>query len=1721
MLSRSSFSLRHATSRLLLPLLAALCLAPASASADVDTRIDFQPDSSMVASGYTKDTGQAFDEARGFGWVRADSIASAPHAPLDLTLNTRERSMVRDRRQATFIHMQYPVNSTTPGTSVPGAWELAVPDGTYVVTVGVGDGLYTDSVHHINAEGQTLQPDFAPITSKLFAITSGQVHVSDGRLTLDPTGGTNTKLDFVTVKTVDSVAPAAPTGLTATAGDHVVSLSWTASPESDLASYSVYRSTGTTVDVSGAALASGLTTPSFADTTAVNGTAYTYAVVAKDSSGNASGASATASATPAVSSTTTPFDIEVNFQAQTTATPAGYQGDDGEAYDAARGYGWVDASTGAPLSLVGNGRERNVNADKRLDTFVSMQLPKNSPGVQTPGSWKAAVPNGSYRVTVAVGDPTYLDSYDLLHVNGITAIDFHPTTTTALSQTNTITVAVTDGTLLIDASGGTNTKIDYVRIQTVNPSAPHVTAVTPGDGATGVCRDGAVTLQLSMGVDPTTATADGLRLLGPDGTQIGGHYNTDGGHSNVTVMPAITLAATTTYTIKATSELEDPDGDAYAPFTSTFTTGATTCATQADVSFASTQFDYSDGTSATNTTYKTGAPTALALGPDPSHPTQLWAAFGSGNILVYNLDPATGLAAGAPTQVPAFKLQRMVSSLAFDPTSTGSHIKLWVSNGQFGCDLAAVGIACDDFTGSVSTLTGTDSTTVVRTDVVTGLPRSVGNHMNNGIAFGPDGALYLAQGAENGYGAPDDIWGNRAEDPLSAAVLRIDVAGITSPPYSVNTSTGYDPSAANAKVTTYVTGIRNPFSLTWASNGNLYAPVNESANGNTPADSAGGAPALTDLPAMDDYFTRVVPGRYYGHPNPARGEYRLNGGNPTSGMDPFEVPQYPVGTQPNGNWRQPDLNLGLHRSGDGSAEYTSSVLGDKLQGQILVTEYSQGKDIIAIKLDANGKAVSKAVVASGFYNPLPIVTDKASGRIYVGEYGSDPMGVGGKLTLLTPQPPAVPGAIRHVNFQAQASTTPSGYVGDYGLEFNSSRGYGWEDNATGTPLSIVGNGRERNAIADKRLDTLMQMQAGPKSGNPTPARWDLTLPDGTYDVTVGVGDPSYTDSHDVINAEGQKIIDFTPTAAQKQATFTSTVTVTDGSLTLTPTNGTNTKIDFVDVADHVVGGVRALSVSSPEDNLGLGNRMIFSTVKDQARAGHNLTLTNTGTAVVTVTGATFGGANGVDFQLCGGQASTFTIAAGASATLCVQYRPTVSAVAHGLQTSQGTLTLSTDEPSGSPHVVTLGGIDTVAYEGDNEPNLQQVVNVLGYNDNVGVTNKPFNLSIGPDSTPIGDEIRAPYFTALDSSRPVALIPVSRYGAKIAGADSQQFGWYAKGSATNTFLYALPGGTSSGGANDGYGQNQLLMPKPSTGVTTFTPSGAFGLVDGSGWHTDDALNSGAFHNLRIYPAKNAGGTSIPGTFIVSEDIYSPVNMGVSKNWDYQDFTFILTNATPDPTASQPAAGEVSKTLASFPGDAGGVGNSGFTSTQGAVNTSRLSYSGGQLRIATTRGTDATATNALQIGVNSGTAFRVQGRLVGPFANDSDRQQGIFWGPSATNQLEARVTATGGFSGARSLVVAMVSGGTRTVLRTIRLTAGTTSVDFRITVTPSPAGNGNPFATVSYALSGSSTFTNLTSGNVTIPGSWITANTPAGITAYHTSGGSSFSARFADFSVARSY
>src|SRR5207249_1961390 len=118
---------------------------------------------------------------------------------------------------------------------------------------------------------------------------------------------------------------------------------------------------------------------------------------------------------------------------------------------------------------------------------------------------------------------------------------------------------------------------------------------------------------------------------------------------------------------------------------------------------------------------------------------------------------------------------------------------LWVTHSQYvNLDTTAA----NDWTGKVSRLSGANYATAQ--NMVVGLPRSVRDHMTNQLVFGPDGALYFAQGSNSSMGAPDNAWGLRPEHLLNAAILRLDVSKLpASLPLNVQTDSGgtYNPFA--------------------------------------------------------------------------------------------------------------------------------------------------------------------------------------------------------------------------------------------------------------------------------------------------------------------------------------------------------------------------------------------------------------------------------------------------------------------------------------------------------------------------------------------------------------------------------------------------------------------------------------------------------------------------------------------------------------------------------------------------------------------------------------------------------------------------------------------------------------------------------------------------------------------------------------------------------------
>nr|WP_298415814.1 carbohydrate-binding protein [uncultured Halomonas sp.] len=307
----------------------------------------------------------------------------------------------------------------------------------------------------------------------------------------------------------------------------------------------------------------------------------------------------------------------------------------------------------------------------------------------------------------------------------------------------------------------------------------------------------------------------------------------------------------------------------------------------------------------------------------------------------------------------------------------------------------------------------------------------------------PSHLLYLIQGSNTAMGEPDSAWGERPERLLNASVMEIDPTrnapeggfDVSTEPLpsdgfnrrfddpdgypkngpipmdngqflvfaengtaTVQDGAGnilerfYDPFADDAVVKLFATGTRNAYDLVWHSNGSLYVPTNGSAaGGNTPDDPATPENEFFEgVEKQDDYLFKVQEGGYYGHPNKLRGEYILNGGNPTPDNDINQVDRYSAGIEPDANYRiEEAYSLGENRSPNGATEYTSGVFGGNLQGNLLFAEYSGGDDIRSITLDADGNVIGDDVLRDmegnviSYIDPLDIIENPATGQLYL------------------------------------------------------------------------------------------------------------------------------------------------------------------------------------------------------------------------------------------------------------------------------------------------------------------------------------------------------------------------------------------------------------------------------------------------------------------------------------------------------------------------------------------------------------------------------------------------------------------------------------------------------------------------------------------------------------------------------------------------------------------
>ncbi len=587
----------------------------------------------------------------------------------------------------------------------------------------------------------------------------------------------------------------------------------------------------------------------------------------------------------------------------------------------------------------------------------------------------------------------------------------------------------------------------------VQPEEAFFSNVSPSDSATQVNPNNfqiSISVNVPAGYELDESTLSGnvslVEISGSTETTVPANVNDTGGGDAVILTPVGNLKENASYEFRITNQVEaNLIGDintriSFSAFSSQFFTGTQPNSNPVDLSGVSfTKVQGASLGAGINDRF-----TSLEIGPDGklygstfNGEIKRWDIKGDGTL--ENLEILTPALSASPHPITGVlnTAPRLIIGFTFDPQATADNLVAYVSHS------AQVLTNGPEWDGKLTQLSGPDLGTVK--DVVISLPRSVKDHLTNSVIFGPDNALYIAQGSNSAGGEADGSWGFRPERLLAAAVLRLDFNLLpesswpldvyTSDDISVintapNTGTtmsdgSYNPYSQDSPLTLFSTGIRNAYDLVWHRNGFLYVPTNGTAGNNRTSPNAPGSDAYVNLtgpnagvrrpngefyrypnfpviPAVDggntqkDWLFRAFKGSYHGHPNPFRGEFVLNHGGVTYSGLPGQTSAYKDVTKyadtilPDPAYVEPAYDFAFNKSPNGAIEYIGQNFGGVLDGLLLVARFSGQDDIIALQPGGSSGDIVAAFEnvngLQGFDDPLELIQDRRTGNLYVAQY---------------------------------------------------------------------------------------------------------------------------------------------------------------------------------------------------------------------------------------------------------------------------------------------------------------------------------------------------------------------------------------------------------------------------------------------------------------------------------------------------------------------------------------------------------------------------------------------------------------------------------------------------------------------------------------------------------------------------------------------------------------
>ena len=366
--------------------------------------VNFQPANAPIPEGWSPDAGRPFDVDAGYGW-------RLPSGGVPERRQCGDRNVLTDQVLDTFCHAQARyrrIDGSWLVTDAPAIWEAAVPNGTYEVTVTMGESRHRSKrvVNSAFVEGVGVVDSFTADTTNSHATGTVTVSVADGMLTIDPTTGSRGKLASVVIEPSTSapVEPVPPTP----GGDDPPLPDESEPPEDD-----------------------GDPAPDEPFETAL-----------------------------------------INFQSGKASTPTGWARDVGFHFDDAKGFGWIGVDGGSVRPRQCGDRDATNNqaldtfchAQTRYEFFNGTWR-----AIDSPALWELEVPNGNYNVTVTMGESRHAFSSvsNSIDVEGVRVIDGFAATTSDLFRTATRVITVSDGRLTLDPTLGARGKITSVVVEAV------------------------------------------------------------------------------------------------------------------------------------------------------------------------------------------------------------------------------------------------------------------------------------------------------------------------------------------------------------------------------------------------------------------------------------------------------------------------------------------------------------------------------------------------------------------------------------------------------------------------------------------------------------------------------------------------------------------------------------------------------------------------------------------------------------------------------------------------------------------------------------------------------------------------------------------------------------------------------------------------------------------------------------------------------------------------------------------------------------------------------------------------------------------------------------------------------------------------------------------------------------------------------------------------------